>query len=59
MEPAEKIFETMKNANKPLRGSEIADLSGLDKKVVDKAMKKLKEQELIFSPKRCFWQAKR
>ncbi len=58
MDIAEKIFEVMKNENKPLKGGEIAILSGLDRKVVDKAMKELKEKEMIFSPKNCFWQAK-
>jgi DNA-binding IscR family transcriptional regulator len=58
MDIAEKIFEVMKDENKPLKGGEIAKLSGLDRKVVDKAMKELKEKELIFSPKNCFWQAK-
>ena len=58
MNTAEKIFEVMKTENKPLKGGEIAELSGLDKKEVDKAMKELKDKELIFSPKRCFWQAK-
>lgn len=47
----------MKDADKPLRSGEIAELAGLDKKEVDKAMKELKAEALIFSPKRCCWQA--
>ncbi|MBL7112237.1 MAG: MarR family transcriptional regulator [Bacteroidales bacterium] len=58
MSSAEKIFELMKSENKPLKGAEIAELSGLDRKEVDKAMKELKNRELIFSPKNCFWQVK-
>ena len=54
----EKVFEVLKNENKPLKGAEIAELSGLERKEVDKAMKELKAKELIFSPKNCFWQAK-
>ncbi len=47
----------MKDAAKPLRSGEIAELTGMDKKEVDKAMKELQKEALIFSPKRCFWQA--
>ena len=47
----------MKDAAKPLRAGEIAELAGLDRKEVDKAMKELKKEALIFSPKNCFWQA--
>jgi predicted transcriptional regulator len=48
----------MKAAGKPLKAGEIATASGLDKKEVDKAMKILKEQEAIVSPKRCYWEPK-
>ncbi|MCC7495492.1 MAG: transcriptional regulator, partial [Fimbriimonadaceae bacterium] len=33
------------------------ELTGLDRKVVDKAMEALKKEGAIVSPKRCFWQA--
>ena len=52
------VFDTMKTAGKPLKGGEITDLSGLDKKDVDKAMKELKKEEFIVSPKRCYWEPK-
>jgi predicted transcriptional regulator len=55
---AEKVLEAMKAAGKPLKAGEIATASGLDKKEVDKAMKILKEQEVIVSPKRCYWEPK-
>jgi DNA-binding transcriptional regulator GbsR (MarR family) len=54
----EKVLETLKAAGKPLKAGEIANAAGLGKKEVDKAMKVLKEQEAIVSPKRCYWQAK-
>lgn len=54
----EKVLETMKAAGKPLKAGEIAEASGLDKKEVDKAMKVLKAEEKIVSPKRCFWEPK-
>ncbi len=54
----EKVLEAMKSAGKPLKAGEIAEAAGLDKKEVDKAMKVLKEQEAIVSPKRCYWEPK-
>ncbi len=56
METKEKVLETMKNAGEPLNAGKIAELSGLDRKEVDKAMKQLKDEGTIVSPKRCFWQ---
>ena len=48
----------MKKAGKALKAGEIAELTGLDKKEVDKAMKVLKTEEKIVSPKVCYWQPK-
>lgn len=58
MENTLKVLEAMKKAGKALKAGEIAEMSGLDKKEVDKAMKVLKEEEKIVSPKRCFWEPK-
>ena len=52
------VLDAMKSAGKPLKGGEIIELCGLDKKDVDKAMKELKKDELIVSPKRCYWETK-
>jgi len=54
----EKVLETMKAAGKALKAGEIAEASGLDKKEVDKAMKALKAEGKIESPKVCYWQPK-
>lgn len=54
----EVVYKAMKDAGKPLKSAEIAELTGLDKKEVDKAIKTLKAEEKIFSPKNCFYQAK-
>lgn len=54
----EKVLKVMKSAEKPLRAGEIAELCGLDKKDVDKAMNELKKGDLIYSPQRCMWQAR-
>lgn len=58
MEPKTKVLEVMKKNGNPLRAGEIAEISGLDKKIVEKAMKELSNEACIFSPKRCFWQVK-
>jgi len=50
------VLDTLKKAGKPLKASEIITLSGLDKKVVDKALTELKKENAIVSPVRCFWQ---
>jgi hypothetical protein len=41
-----------------LKADEIAEAAGLDKAVVDKAMKVLKTEGKIESPKVCYWQPK-
>ncbi len=56
---AEKVLEVLANAGKPMKAGEIADLSGIDKKEVDKAIKKLKAEEKITSPKVCFYEVKK
>lgn len=54
----EKVLAAMQAAGKPMKAGEIAEAAGLDKKEVDKAMKVLKSEEKIVSPKRCFWEPK-
>ena len=39
----EKVFAVMSASPKPLKAGEIAELAGLDKKVVEKAMNELKK----------------
>lgn len=56
MDSIDKVLDVMKNAGVPLNAGKIVELSGLTKKDVDKAMKELKEQGLIVSPKRCYWE---
>ena len=56
METKDKVLETMKQAGTPLNAGKVAELSGLDRKEVDKAMKALKEEGAIVSPKRCYWE---
>ena len=58
MNTEDQILETLKQSEKPLSAGQIADKTGLDRKLVDKAMTKLKTEEKIVSPQRCFWTAK-
>ncbi|MBN2410772.1 MarR family transcriptional regulator [candidate division KSB1 bacterium] len=58
MDAKETIIKVMKSEGKPLSAGQIAELAGLDRKEVDKAMKVLKEEEKIVSPKRCYWEPK-
>jgi DNA-binding GntR family transcriptional regulator len=58
MEVKELVLDAMKKAGEPLNAGKIADLTGIDRKEVDQAMAKLKAEELIESPRRCYWQAK-
>ena len=59
MENIDLVFKTFMESEKPLKGGEVAEISGLDKKEVDKAIKLLKKEEKIISPKRCFYEAKK
>jgi DNA-binding GntR family transcriptional regulator len=58
MDIKEQILGTMKKAGEPLNAGKIAELAGLDRKAVDKAMDKMKNEGLIVSPKRCYWSPK-
>ncbi len=59
MENKDLIIETLTKEGKPMRPGEIAQSAGLEKKDVDKAIKELKKEEKIFSPKRCFYDVKK
>ena len=56
MDATQQVLEAMKAAGEPVNAGKVADMTGLDRKVVDKAMNELKKSEAITSPKRCYWQ---
>ena len=56
METTVKVLETMRSAGKPVSAGEVATLSGLDRKEVDKASAQLKKDGVIVAPVRCKWQ---
>ena len=55
MDNVQKVLETIKASAEPLNAGKVAELSGLDRKEVDKAMKQLKAEGAIVSPVRCKW----
>jgi GTP-sensing pleiotropic transcriptional regulator CodY len=56
MDTVEKVLDTLKKAGNALTAGQIAEHSGIDRKEVDKAMKKLKTSGRISSPKNCYWE---
>ncbi len=53
----EQVLEVFKQTDEALNAGKVAEISGLDRKEVDKAMAELKKEGAIVSPKRCFWTA--
>ena len=56
MNEKDMILEAMKKAGEPLNAGKIAELTGLDRKAVDKAMSAMKKDGSIVSPVRCKWE---
>ena len=56
MTEKQQILEAMKKSGEPLNAGKIAELTGLDRKVVDKAMAEMKKDGSIVSPVRCKWE---
>ena len=50
------ILEAMKKAGEPLNAGKVAELTGLDRKIVDKAFTEMKKEGSIVSPIRCKWE---
>ena len=56
MTDKELILDVMKKAGEPLNAGKVAELSGLDRKAVDKAFAEMKKDGSIVSPVRCKWE---
>lgn len=50
------VLDCFKKLKEPVNAGKIAEETGVDRKEVDKIMKKMKDEEVIMSPKRCYWQ---
>jgi DNA-binding IscR family transcriptional regulator len=55
MSTNQKVLAALKKAGKPLKSAEIAEAAGIDKKEADKAIKELKKDGSVVSPKNCFY----
>lgn len=55
MDNEKKVLQILKEPNRP---GDIAEKSGIDKVEVSKIIDKLKKEDKIYSPKRCFYQVK-
>ena len=58
MEAVDQVLKAMQAAGEPVAAGKVAEMTGLDRKVVDKAMDELKKSGVIESPVRCKWQPK-
>lgn len=55
MENTQVVLECLKAKSEPMKAGEIAEATGLEKKAVDAAIKLLKAEQKISSPKRCYY----
>jgi len=49
------VLDIMKKTGEPMRPGNIAEMTGLTKKEISELISDLKKENLIFSPKRCFY----
>lgn len=56
MDSKDQVLDVFKKSGEALRPGEVAEATGLEKKELDKAIKALKDEGKIYSPKRCFYQ---
>ena len=56
MDEKDIILDAMRKAGEPLNAGKVAELTGLDRKVVDKAFTAMKKDGSIVSPVRCKWE---
>jgi Mn-dependent DtxR family transcriptional regulator len=54
-ENAEAVLKAMKDARKPVRPGDVVKALGIESKEVSKAIKVLKKEGKIHSPKRCYY----
>tara|TARA_B100000683_G_scaffold214654_1_gene209847 strand:- start:990 stop:1181 length:192 start_codon:yes stop_codon:yes gene_type:complete len=52
----DSVLKTMKEAGKPVRPGDVAKTLGVESKDVSKAIKALREEGKVISPKRCYYE---
>jgi biotin operon repressor len=55
MDANAEVLAVLKKAGKPLKSAEVVAAAGLDKKEVEKAIRGLKKEGAIISPKACYY----
>jgi len=58
MTDKDKVIEVFKTIDKPLRPRDIAKEIGIESKEVSKIIKELREEDKVYSPKRCYYALK-
>ena len=56
MEAKDQVLQAMREIGAPVNAGKIAEVTGLDRKVVDKDFDALKKEGAIVSPVRCKWE---
>ena len=51
----EKVLQAMREFGSPVNAGKIAEITGIDRKEVDKAFAELKKEGDFVSPVRCKW----
>jgi predicted transcriptional regulator len=59
MDTNHKVIEILNKQGKAMKAGEIAEASGIDKKEVEKSIKKLVAEGKLHSPVRCFYDIKK
>ncbi len=52
----DQVLKAMQDAGKPVRPGDVAKTLGVDGKDVSKAIKALREDGAVVSPKRCYYE---
>ncbi len=55
MEPSDIVFVKLQELEEPVKAAELSDLLNMERKVIDRALKFLKEDGRVMSPKRGYW----
>ncbi len=57
MTTEDTIINVLKKNDQAMSAGQLAEVTGIERKEIDKAMKVLKTNGRITSPKRCYWTA--
>jgi DNA-binding IscR family transcriptional regulator len=53
------VLNYFNTQTEPVNAGKVSEATGIDRKEVDAIMKKMKEDAVIVSPKRCYWEVKK